>query len=221
MYLFTFILAFLFYAFAKLSIKGLVSIVIIILLSVAIYMYLAKVSDDKDNSLRYIENTLENDIKDRDEVNEKIFYIDKFPAKLKFLKQNHELIKIVTNLRFTTKFSKTRYSDIILNMNKLMKIYIYILSDRYDAIQYIPLFVDIRDNIIELMYSLFMIVPSQLKHTYGLDPNTEIYKSIEDFMKYAETMLAIIEKYAIIHKKEVYIPDNKYTPYNGIRSFWP
>lgn len=220
-YIFAVVLAFLYFAFTNLSLTQLTSIIIVLLLSVGIYMYVNNLSYDRENSLKYVENTLENDIKDRNEVNEKNFYIDKFPKKLKFLKQNEALIKIITNLRFTIKFSKSRYSDIILNMNKLIKIYIYILSDRYDVVQYIPMFTDIKDNIVELLYSLFMIVPSGMKHTYGLDPHKEIYRSIEDFIEYSDSMLNIIEKYAIIHKNEVYIPDNKYKPYNAIRSFYP
>lgn len=220
-YIFAVVLAFLYFAFTNLSLTQLTSIIIVLLLSVGIYMYVSNLSYDRDNSLKYVENTLENDIKDRNEVNEKNFYIDKFPKKLKFLKQNEALIKIITNLRFTIKFSKSRYSDIILNMNKLIKIYIYILSDRYDVVQYIPMFTDIKDNIVELLYSLFMIVPSGMKHTYGLDPHKEIYRSIEDFIEYSDSMLNIIEKYAIIHKNEVYIPDNKYKAYNSIRSFYP
>jgi len=200
------LLALLFYGISKVKTNHLIAIIIILMVSAVAYLHLKQLSDKKDSDFAYVENTLNNDIKERKETNEEIFYIDKFPKHLNYLKKNKKLIDIVTNLRFTRKFNKTRYSDMLINMNKLMKIYIYILADRYDAVEYIPLFLDIRDNISELMSSLFIIIPAGLKHTYGLDPHEEIRISQDEFRIYADEMLSIIEKYAIIYKKEVYIP---------------
>lgn len=174
-------------------------------------------SDDKDNNDSYIQNTLNTDIKGRDAVNEKIFYIDKFPTKIKYLKQNETLINILTNIRFIRKFNKTIYSDIILNANKLVKIYIYILAERYDASEYLPIFVDIKDNIIEMMNSLIMSIPEKLKHTYGLDPFTEIEKTLQDFTKYSDELLLILQNFAKLHAGKVYIPDTKWKAYNIAR----
>lgn len=221
LYIFAFILSILFAFFSNIKTNQLISIVIIILLSIGIYIYLDRVSSRKDLDPVYKENTLDNDIKIREETNEKIFYIDKFPKKVRYLKESVELMDIVFNIRFTTRFNKTRYTDIILNMNKLMKIYIYILSERYDAEQFIPMFTDIRDNIIQLMYSLFMIVPPKLKHIYGLEPHTEIYRSIYDFMKHSKQMLTVLEKFAKIYNDSPYIPDSTCRPYNSVVGFFP
>lgn len=215
-YIFAFILAVIFYLFNNIKTNYLISIIIIILLGIGIYVYLDDLSTQKDVSLKYIENTLDNDIRERKETNEKLFYIDKFPKKVKYLKENKELMDIVTNLRFTIKFNKTRYSDLILNMNKMMKVYMYILAGRYDPVQYIPVFTDINDNIIEIMYSLFVIIPDSLKHIYGLDPHTEIYRSIYDFMIQSRKMLHVLEKFAIVHNGAVYVPDSTCKPYNSI-----
>lgn len=219
-YVIILILAVIFYLCNNIKVHKLISIIIIILISVWIYIYIYKLSVDKENGLHSIEQKLDNDITERNSTNENIFLINKFPKKVRFLKENKELMEIISNLRFTMKFSKTRYTDIILNANKLMKVYIYILSDRYDAVHHIPIFINIRDNIIELMYSLFMIVPSTLKHTYGLDPHTQIYRSIYDFMELSRKMLVILEKFAIIHTGAVYVPDNKYKTVDET-SFFP
>ena len=222
LYIFAVVIAIIFSLFSNLTINKLVAIIIIILLSLGIYMYLQKLSQERENSLDFKENVLESDIKDRKTTNEKIFYVDKFPKKLKYLKENQRLIDIITNLRFTLKFSKTRYTDIVLNMNKMMKIYIYILADRYDATQFFPIFTDIRDNIIEMMYSFFIIIPKDLKHTYGLDPYNEIYKSIYDFNVEYRRMLDILEKFSIIHNNAAYVPDSAYKPYNSVTgTFFP
>ena len=213
-YIIAIILAIIFFLLSTVKTNKLIIIVIIILLSYVIFFYLQKISDDKDISEQNKENSIDSAIKDRAEVSESIFYIDKFPKQCKYLKENQKLMDIILNIKFIKKFSKCRYSDIILNMNKLMKIYIYILSDRYDAVQYIPLFRDIRDNLLELLYSLVMIVPERMKHIYGLDPYNEIDKSIQDFTVLSSEMLEILENYTKIYLKEVYIPDTKYTSYN-------
>jgi ABC-type multidrug transport system fused ATPase/permease subunit len=216
-YIIMIILALLFFLFSKISINHLIIVIIILLISYALYFYLQRISNDKQNNIAYVQNTLDMDIKDRTETNEKLFYIDKFPKKIKYLKNNEKLIDIITNIRFIKKFNKTRYGDIILNANKLMKVYIYILSGRYDVEIYLPIFTDIRDNILELMNSLIMIIPEKLKHTYGLDTYAEIGNSLQMFTEYSQEMLRILEKYAKIHVKKVHIPDNKWKAYNIAR----
>jgi len=213
-YIIMIILALLFFLFSNVSINRLIIVIIILLISYALYFYLQRVSKDKESNIAYVQNTLDTDIKDRAEVSEKIFYIDKFPKKIKYLKENKKLVDIITNIRFIKKFNKTRYGDIILNANKLMKVYIYILAERYDVEIYLPIFTDIRDNILELMNSLIMVIPEKLKHTYGLDTYAEIGNSLRMFSEHSNEMLRTLEKYAKIHVKKVHIPDNKWKAYN-------
>lgn len=222
LYLITIVLAVVVFVFSTVKKNYLIIVVIIIMLSYFAYFYLRTISEKKENSILYRENIFENDIKDRTDVHEKIFYIDKFPKKCKYLKENDKLMNIIINIRFTKKFSNSRYSNIILNMNKLMKIYMYCLADRYDTVTYIPLFMDIRDNILEIMYSLIMIIPDKLKHTYGLDPYVEINKSITEFTTYSKEMLMTLENYARISSKAPYIPETNLRSYNiAVQSFYP
>jgi hypothetical protein len=120
---------------------------------------------------------------------------------------------ILFNIRFIKKFDKTRYSNMIINMDKLMKIYIYILADRYDINVHLPLFNDIKNNIIEIFYSLIFVVPNKFKHIYGFDPQVEIDKSLDKFRKKVKDMITVITNYAIIGKEKVYINNDKYVPY--------
>jgi ADP-heptose:LPS heptosyltransferase len=101
----------------------------------------------------------------------------------------------------------------IVNMDKLMKIYIYILADRYDVNTYLPIFTDIKNNILEIFYSLIFVVPNQFKHIYGFDPQTEIDKSLSDFRNKIKEMLTVITNYARIGKKKVFVNNDKYMPY--------
>ena len=218
LYYIVIVLSILFLFISKIPNHYLIVIIIIILLSYVAYMYLNKISLDKENSEVYVKNTLDKDIGGRNESNEKSFYIRKFPKNLKFLKHNDILINIITNIRFIKKFTKTRYGDLLLNLDSLMKIYIYVLSGRYNAVEYIPVFVDTRDNILELMNSLIIIIPKNMKHVYGLNVYDEIYKSIDNFTIESRNMIEIMERYATIHLGELYIPDNKYKPYNALEN---
>ena len=115
--------------------------------------------------------------------------------------------------RFIKKFDETRYNNIIVNMNKLMKIYIYILSDRYEINSYLPIFNDIKDNILELLYSIIFVVPDKFKHIYGFNPYQEIEKSTKDFILKYNIMLKVLINYGNIEKKYPHINYEKYKPY--------
>jgi len=99
------------------------------------------------------------------------------------------------------------------NININAGIYIYILSDRYDIYIYIPIFNDIVNDILEILYSFVFVVPNRFKHIYGFNPSEEIDKSIVDFRTKLEKMLIVLNNYGKIEKKKIYIDIYKYNPY--------
>ena len=156
---------------------------------------------------------IRSEVKDIVEVATDNFYINKNSKNVKYLVKNKEFMDILFNIRFIKKFDKTRYSNMIINMDKMMKIYMYILADRYDTNTYLPIFADIKNSILEIFYSLIFVVPNQFKHIYGFDPQTEIDKSLSDFRNKTVDMLTVITNYARIGKQIVYINNDKYVPY--------
>jgi hypothetical protein len=156
---------------------------------------------------------IDKDIDDIKEMNTNNFYININSGNIKFLVKNKEFIDIIKNLRFIKKFDKTRYNNLIILMNKLMKIYIYILADRYDAYVYIPIFNDIKNDIFEILYSLVFVVPERFKHIYGFNPIKEIEKSINNFRNRVANMLIVIENYGKLGKDKKYLDIHKYSPY--------
>jgi hypothetical protein len=212
-YMYIIILAIIYYMLNKNKSSILLSIIIIII----VFYYInnnIKENDVKNTKIRNIkEETIKNEVKDIVEVNSNNFYINKNDKNAKFLIKNTEFMDILFNIRFIKKFDKTRYSNMIINMDKLMKIYIYILADRYDINVHLPLFNDIKNNIIEIFYSLIFVVPNKFKHIYGFDPQVEIDKSLDKFRKKVKDMITVITNYAIIGKEKVYINNDKYVPY--------
>lgn len=179
----------------------------------------------KDNEAQFKADNSRKEDKIRDEVKDVVelatdnFYIHKNNKEIKYLLKNKEFMDILFNIRFIKRFDKTRFSNMIVNMDKLMKIYVYILADRYDTNTYLPIFNDIKNNIYEIFYSLIFVVPNQFKHIYGFDPQTEIDKSLSDFRKKIKDMLTVITNYAKIGKQKVYVNNDKYAPYEKNKEY--
>uniref|UniRef100_A0A6C0LIM0 Uncharacterized protein n=1 Tax=viral metagenome TaxID=1070528 RepID=A0A6C0LIM0_9ZZZZ len=205
--------ALLFYILSKHESPVLLSIIILI----GIFYYYNTYR--KDNEAQFNADSNKKEEKIREEVKDVVelatdnFYIHKNNKDIKYLVKNKEFMNILFNIRFIKRFDKTRFSNMIVNMDKLMKIYVYILADRYDANTYLPIFNDIKNNIYEIFYSLIFVVPNQFKHIYGFDPQTEIDKSLSDFRKKIKGMLTVITNYVKIGKQNVYVNNDKLAPY--------
>jgi hypothetical protein len=88
------------------------------------------------------------------------------------------------------------------------------LGDRYDISTHFTSFLNTRNEILNELYSSYLIIPSKLKYIYNLNPYEELKKTIKNFMKYTRKMIIIIEKYAFEKKGIKYLQDTKYKPYN-------
>jgi len=219
-YLYTILLSIIFYIVSNLSQRFAIAIIILIMIYYYTFINQNQSVTYEDKTPDIIEthkDIMDNQIQERTTTVDRLYTLHKIPKSLKFLNKNSKLVKILENISFIRTFDKTRYSDILLSANLMMKIYIYILSTRYDSVYHITSFVDTRDNTIELLYSLIIIVPQNTRHIYGLNPYEEIHKTIDEFTTYSREMLTILEKFSKIHQKEIYIPETKYKPYNAVK----
>jgi hypothetical protein len=206
-------LALIFFIISKYNGSVLIAVIIIIIFYYHIDNDIKQANATKKNRDDDIVDNIDKGIDTIKELNTNNFNININTGNIKFLKKNKEFLDIIHNLRFVKKFDKTRYNNLIIYMNKLMKIYIYILSDRYDIYIYIPIFNDIVNDILEILYSFVFVVPNRFKHIYGFNPSEEIDKSIVDFRTKLEKMLIILNNYGKIEKKKIYIDIYKYNPY--------
>lgn len=207
-------LALLFFIMAKQDVQILLSVMIVIFIYINIDNNIKNNINVKNDEKKKIEESLINDVKDIEQINVENFYTFYNENKnIRFLVENKNFIDIIYNIRFIKKFDKTRYNKIIVNMNKMMKVYIYILSDRYEINTYLPIFYDIKDTILEVFYSLIFVIPQRFKHIYGFVPHEEIEKSTKNFIDKYNEMLSIIINYGNVGKKYVHINYEKYKPY--------
>lgn len=134
---------------------------------------------------------------DRKETNFDRHFAAAFPRKgLRYLWRNEGLVGIAKDVVIVRMFDRARYGDLLLLMDQLQKTYTYILDGRYRPDQYVPVFADLRQAIRENMYSMYVILPLRLKHTYGLNPQLTLQQNIDAFTRLSRTMLAVLKSYA-------------------------
>lgn len=211
-YIFVF-LAILYYVLSKNTSPILLTVIIVIITFYYFNSYIKANDEQYKSDTAVKENKIRAEVKDVVEINTDNFYINKNNKKVKYLVKNKEFMDVLFNVRFIKRFDKTRYTNLCINMDKLMKIYMYILADRYDINTHLPIFTDIKNNVIEIFYSLIFVVPNQFKHIYGFDPQIEIDRSLSDFRNKTKDMLVVLTNYAKIGQQKVYVNNDKYMPY--------
>lgn len=207
------IITVIFFILAKLNTERLLAIIIV----GSLFYYFNSIIQEQnkllENSKTKSKLNIKNDVQDKKEIATNNFYVKETSKALKYLLKNQQLIGVIQNIQFVKKFDKTRYTNMITNMDKIMKVYIYILSDRYDVNSHLPIFTDLRSDILEIFYSFIFVIPDKFKHIYGFDPYEQIHKSRDDFIRISNNMLQIIQNYGKIEKQQVYINFEKYKPY--------
>lgn len=208
------ILAVIFFLISNKNISILVSIIIIIIIG---YFYFNKIYDyDKTIETNFNNKIalLKNDIKERENFNDDNYYLNKFPIVIKYLRYDKYLIDLLLNIRFIKVFDDGKYTSIVGSFEKLMKLYIFMMGDRYDINIYFTTFLSLRTTIIKELYSIYIIIPNKFIYIYKINPFEEIKKSIYDFTKYTRKMIITIQKYGFKEKGIKYLEDTKYKAYN-------
>lgn len=209
------ILAIIFFLISKQNLSILLAIIIIIIIS---YFYFNEIKHYDDNNKlneKNIITTINKDIKDRQYLSDENYFLKKFPNEIKYLQKDKELFNIIINIRFIKRYDKSKYSNIVLYIDKFYKIYMFILADRYDIKKYFNTFLILRNTIIKELYSIYIILPMKMKYYYGFDSFDEIKKSITKFIDYSRKMITVLERYGYQEKKVFYLNDSIIKPYEN------
>ena len=213
LYIYIFILALIFYIIANYETNVLISIIIIFIIG---YLFYLKINNDLEKN-QYEEKKIKDKI-NNNLVNVRYFNslngnIDKIPKEFKYLLKDDILTQITIDINFINKFNKTLYIDIILNIDKLMKIYIYILNNIYHPTQYISSFIQTKKYILELLNSVKLNVPIISKYTIGFNLHNRVNKSIMLFKMRVRKMNTILNNYSK-YEKNIYLEDVEIEPSN-------
>ena len=213
LYIYIFILALIFYIIANYETNVLISIIIIFIIG---YLFYLKINNDLEKNQyeeKRIKDKINNNLVNVTYFNSLNGNIDKIPKELKYLLEDDILTHIILDINFINKFNKTLYIDIILNIDKLMKIYIYILNDIYNPNIYISSFIETKKYILELLYSIKLNVPIISKYTIGFNLHNRVDKSIMLFKMRVRMMSTIIHNYSK-YEKNIYLEDIEIEPSN-------
>ena len=136
-----------------------------------------------------------------------------FPKKgLRFLKQNQSFMEIAKTVVICRMFDRARFSEMLLYMDRCQKVYMYILDGRYRPTEYVPHFLDYCENIQATLYSMYFVIPKNLKHVYGVAPYQQIEQAIEQFTSISHEMLEVLRSYTIKTAKIPYFPSTNPSP---------
>lgn len=213
LYIYVIILALIFYIIAKYETNVLISIIIIFIIG---YLFYQKINNDFEKNQyekKKIKDKINNNLVNVNYFNSLNTNINKIPKELKYLLKDEILTQIAIDINFINKFNKTLYLDIILNFDKLMKIYIYILNNIYDPYIYIASFIETKKYILELLNSVKLNTPILSKYTIGFNLHKRLDKSIILFKMRARKMSSIIYNYSKYEKK-IHLNDIEFEPHN-------
>ncbi len=112
---------------------------------------------DKNNLLSNISKELGNDF---EVTNSPVFFIHKTPRSLKFINKHDELKNIVYNLKFLQIYDRALYNRIIICLEYYLKIHYKVMLGKYDFNLYYPMLVDVRNEILNDMKSVYFNIPT-------------------------------------------------------------
>jgi hypothetical protein len=220
-----FYLVFVFATFAYLlrgnTTEILLQIIILSGIAWVIYGYLQGRSNTAKDTIQDTFSHLDKIGAARAETNLDIFNIGAFPKKgFTYLHKNQVLMDIALDLALLKMFDRAKYGDFLVLMNQFQKTYIYILVERYYFESYFPTFLDLGDQILELMYSMYFVMPSSgLKHVYNVIPSVLIEENINRFTVLRRKMIQILESFGKKQLGVKYIPES--LPKPNDKSFDP
>lgn len=212
-YIAIFILALIFFIISTKNISILLSIIIIIIIG---YFYFSKIDNFNNLQITNFNNKIKlitDDIKNDELFNNENYILKLFPKNIRYLRHDKFLIELILNIRFLKIFDNAKYTSIIAYLEKFMKLYIFMLSDRYDINIHFSTFLLLRNTIIKELYSIYIIIPNKFIYTFKVNPYDEIKNTINNFIKHSRKMIITIENYAYNNKNIKYLDDTKYKPY--------
>ena len=215
------LMAIFFYQFQKAEVKTLMSLLLITIWGIIIWYYLqyrVKEERQEDKQASTLLNEEHEVLMKNPEISSSYYPIKGAPKKgWTYLKENKTLMEIAKDLDFVKTFDRQKYQWLLVQMNQYQKVYMYILAERYPCQSYIGNFIDIREGILEVLYQMYLVIPSHFKHIYGVHPYEVLKNNIENFIKLSRTMIEVLENFCRMDLKEYYFPMTQPMPNDIVR----
>jgi hypothetical protein len=214
---------FTFHHLTKASKQTLLSILVMAIFVWYTYQYLQKRATNILEKQKHDSTFFDKEGEWRKEVATTQEIVATFPKKgFQYLKNNTEFMNIAKHVVICRMFDRARFSELLLYMDKCQKVYMYILDGRYSPTTHVPIFLDLREGILNMLYSMYFVVPKKLKHVYGLAPHDRIEEAIDRFISITQEMIDVLRSYTHKTAKIPYFPDvtpaSADTPFDEIKT---
>ena len=207
-YLVVLILAILFYFLKFIDKKSILSLIIIIIIGYILYNYISINNKIFLNKELLFKKKINDTIINLDNsLSTYLIDINIVPKKFKYILNDEILVNIIKDIFFLEKINKSRFTELLINIDYFMKIYIYILNDIYDIKYYIKNLIGIKDNTINILQSYLNFTNLNKKYYDILNKNIYI------FIFRARKMITIIENYSKYEKNIFHLDDTIINPY--------
>jgi hypothetical protein len=140
------------------------------------------------------------------------YFVKDFQA-LKYIYEWPEVLGVMKKLRFLIQHDRSRYNDLFNLIEHFMKIYTLILAEKWNVLDFYHILLDIRIQILELMYSFYIVAPENIGFL-NFDPKTSLSEAIETIKTETLRKIQIIQKFGKIKQDVIHFDDIHIKPHN-------
>jgi hypothetical protein len=98
-------------------------------------------------------------IQDTTLINDRVFDVHNKPKRFVYIHLNEDVIKTLNSLAFIKMYDEAAFDRLIIHMEYFLKVYYYILKDKYTCTEHVPILQDIRIDMLNTIGSFYLNVP--------------------------------------------------------------
>jgi hypothetical protein len=172
-----------------------------ILVVVTVYVLSKKTEKQikETNNIESYIRELEVDISTLDLTSSKLYHFYKGPKSLKHLRKNSEFSRVLYTMRALRVYDNESYLKTVAYLEYFLKLHFNVMIEKYDYNLYRYVLVDLRNHILDVMYSIIFNIPK--------------YSTIKDKGDMDEYLLNCIYVIQSTSVKYIQVLDNKYGNY--------
>lgn len=119
-----------------------------------------------NNVNQHIEKLEQRLNKDYEIPNTRVYHMHKTPRSLKYIKKTDDIRQVLYRLRFLNIYEPTLYDRLVSFTETFLKVHYKIMLEQYDFDTYYPILKDLRNEILNIMKTIYFNVPNISKILY-------------------------------------------------------
>lgn len=139
---------------------------------------------------------------------EHVYIIHKPLKDIYHIKKNNLIKDILYRLKFLQIYEDQQYLDIVVMIEYFLKIHFNVMIDKYDYITYYNILEDIRDEILNALYSCYFNIPKYSKTYDSINLEADLKQSIYRLQSITMKLLKIVRnKYQVPSHQKTFDKD--------------